>query len=100
MKTAYLVLGTAIALSAAALAGSGPPARGPDGSVETTHNAHPDAAAETGRRDDGMAQGDDSGRVTTTVRNGGNLASVTQSGNPEPDENRSEKRHRHTPRER
>jgi hypothetical protein len=92
MKTAYLVLGTAIALSAAALAGSGPPARGPDGSVDTTHNAHPDAAAETGRTDDGMAQGDDSGRVTTTVRNGGNLASVTQSGNPETVVKRIEKR--------
>ena len=84
MKTAYLVLGTAIALSAAALAGSGPPARGPDGSVETTHDA-----PRRGGRDwpHGRRHGPrrHSGRVTTTVRNGDNFASVTQSGNPETD---------------
>ena len=81
MKPAYLILGTALALSAAALAGPGSTARSPDSSVSATQSGHPGKAAETNRKDDSMAD-EDSGQVTTTVRNGDNLASVTQSGDP------------------
>lgn len=92
MKTAYLILGTALALSAAAIAGPGSTVRSPDSSASATQNGHSSTAAETGRKDNGMVQDNDSAEVTTTVRNGGNLASVTQSGDPTSVVKRVEKR--------
>jgi len=74
MKTAYLILGTVIALSAAALAGSGMTVRSPD-------SVHPSTAAAADSREKNMTYDKDTGWVTT-VRNGENFASVTQSGDP------------------
>ncbi len=76
MKTAYLILGTVIALSAAALAQSGITVRSPD-------SVHPSTAAAADSREKSMTYDRGSGRVTTTVRNGDNFATVTQSGDPE-----------------
>jgi hypothetical protein len=84
MKTAYLILGTALALSAAALAGPGSTALTPDGRGEATQRGHTDEAAETDSKDSSMAQDKQAGQVTTTVRNGDNLASVIQSGDSGP----------------
>ena len=84
MKTAYLILGTALALSAAALAGPGSTALSADSRNETTQSGYTGKAAETDRKDSSMAQDKDAGQVTTTVRNGDNLASVTQSGTSGP----------------
>ena len=91
MKAAYLILGTAIALSAVALAGPGTTVQSPDSSVSATQSGRPGKAAETDRKDNAMAP-ENSGRVTTTVRNGDSLASVTQSGDPATVERHVEKR--------
>jgi hypothetical protein len=91
MKTAYLILGTAIALSAAALAGPGTTVRRPDSLAGAAHSASTSKGTDTGR-EDSMIQDRNSGQVTTTVRNGNNLASVTQSGDPTDVVRRVEKR--------
>jgi hypothetical protein len=91
MKAAYLVLGTALALSAAALAGPRSETRSPD-SVPATQSERLDKAAEADRKDRGMTQEESSGQVTTTVRNGDSFASVTQSGDPATVERHIEKR--------
>ncbi|MDQ3813903.1 MAG: hypothetical protein M3347_08125 [Armatimonadota bacterium] len=80
MKAAYLILATALALGAAALAEPGSPTRNPDGN-DATQSGRSGRTAETDRTDD-VATREASGQVTTTVRNGDNLASVTQSGDP------------------
>src|SRR5215210_7057936 len=82
MKAAYLLLGMAMALGAAALAGPGTRVRSPDSSVSAAGNQYSSSTDETDRREKSMTYDKDSGRVTTTVRNGNNFASVTQSGDP------------------
>ena len=91
MKAAYLVFGTALALSAAALAGPGSAPCG-SGRVTTTQSVCSDKAAEADRKDRGMTQEENSGQGTTTVRHGDSFASVTQSGDPATVERRIEKR--------
>ena len=92
MKAAYLVLATALALSAAALAGPGSVPCGSDRVTATQRSVCSDKAAEADRKDHGMPQEENSGQVTTTVRNGDSLASVTQSGDPATVERHVEKR--------
>ena len=81
MKAAYLILGSAMALGAAALAG--PSLRSPDSRVRAADIRPPSSTDETDGREKSVTDDKGSGRVTTTVRNGGNFASVTQSGDPE-----------------
>ena len=88
MKAAYLIL-AALALSAAAVAGPGSTDRASDSSAPHD-SGKPGKAAENGRTEDRMDERSD--RVTTTVRNGDNYASVTQSGDPETVVRRVEKR--------
>ena len=92
MKAAYLVLGTALALSAAALAGPGSVPCGSDRVTATQRSVCSDKAAEADRKDRGMTQEESSGQGTTTMRNGDSFASVTQSGDPATVERRIEKR--------
>lgn len=89
MKAAYLILGAALALSAAAIAGPGSTDRVSDSSAPHD-SGKPGKAAENGRMEDRLDERSD--RVTTTVRNGDNYASVTQSGDPETVVRRVEKR--------
>lgn len=95
MKAAYLFLGAALALSAAAVAGPGSTDRGPDSSHNAPHDGDkPGKTAENGRTEDRIDERSD--RVTTTIRNGDNYASVTQSGDPDGVVKRVEKRPGHT----
>lgn len=95
MKAAYFFLGAALALSAAALAGPASTEQVPDSSLKTSRDGDKAGkTAENGRTEDRVDERSD--RVTTTVRNGDNYASVTQSGDPDTVEKRIERRSGYT----
>src|SRR3954454_24500961 len=90
MKMTTLVLAGAVSLGmAVAVAG---PATAPqaEGSAGATHEEP--VRAPSARAGDLIRNDDRGEQVTTTVRNGDNFASVTQSGDPDDVERRVEKR--------
>ena len=91
MKAAYLFFGAALALSAAGVAGPGSTEQASDSSRGAPQDGgKPGKVAENSRTEDRMNER--SGQATTTVRNGDNYTSVTQSGDPETVVRRVEKR--------